>query len=184
MVSKAVKIGGVVAVAILLIIAIVLGVHHPKKDKDKDESPAALVGTTPLFEFPLNEGSWGARASFKDQSAKWLWSVDKASTVSVPAATIKLKAQYFNATDKPVDVIAHVMVDDSATISLNGAGKPAVGGYSGSTYPQIKFKLQPGNNVFVVAAKNVSGSAGFAMSIIDADGKVLLNTNAKDWVCA
>lgn len=146
--------------------------------------PPALTGTsvTTLGKFGINP--WGVNAAFAAPTAFWIWNSQTAATDAPANVPVTFKTQFWNSGSTPINATLHIVVDNDATVNLNGSdiGK-ASGGWGNANYPKMPVTLQPGNNLFTIVATNGGGPAGLLAAVIDPSGKVLLQTD-HTWVTA
>jgi len=146
-------------------------------------TPSPLTGTPvkQLGSFSMNP--WGSASNFIDKQAQWIWNIDTAAT-DAPLTPIKFSTQFMNSSLSELPATLHVIVDNSATVTLNGTkiGDVAGGGWATQDYSKIKMNLKSGNNIIDIVAANAGGPAGLIASLVkDSDKSVLMRTDSS-WV--
>ncbi len=132
-------------------------------------SPASVLG-------PYDMGPWQA-SNFRDRSAQWIWNDPDAAGGAAQGACIVFNRAYTART--AVDATMDIVVDNQATVYLNGARVgQAAGGWEGGDYPKLALRLKRGANIIDVEAVNAGGPAGLLVSVRDGAGAVLLRSDA------
>ena len=126
---------------------------------------------------------WGSASKFVDSSAQWIWNLQTAATTAPANVPIKFSNQWNNTTGVAVPAVLHVIVDDTATVDLNGTKvKDIAGGWGGTDYPKLPISLVPGNNIIDIIATNGGGPAALIVSLVrTSDSSVLLRSDSS-WV--
>lgn len=167
-------VGGLLLIALSIIIGVIYAMSSGK------EGPVPLNGTkaSELGDFPM--APWGGAANFSDTSAKWIWNTSNAAA-GAPAGVVKFSNQYYNASGSPVSTTLHMIVDDGATISINGSQVADVpgGGWANANYPKRPVTFVAGNNLIEISATNGGGPAGTIFSFKkDSDNTVLIKSDS------
>jgi hypothetical protein len=153
-----------------------------EEEKSTNKPPPPLVGTKALQLGQYNMSPWGGAAKFVDPNAQWIWNLQTAAT-DASTVPITFSNQYYNNTATPIDTILHIIVDDVATVTLNGTKIGDVrGGWDTLEYPKLPITLQPGNNRIDILATNTGGPAGLLVALVKkSDNTILLRSDAS-WV--
>lgn len=174
----------IVGIVLLAIFVVVLYFANKKNSV----AVAPVVGL-PVFALgPDGTAPWGTGANFVDPTAQFIWNKADAAA-GAPAETVTLAGAYNNITGSAMSAMLHGIVDNEshvACFSFKAKGSVDLGsingGWGNKDYTRLPVTLLPGVSVIVVTATNtLAGPAGVLMSLISADNKVLLNTNAIDW---
>jgi hypothetical protein len=109
---------------------------------------------------------FGTASEFADREALWIWNTPLAQFNAPFGQPIVFSKSINVPTSTPV--IIHVLVDDTATIILNGVPLATVSnGWTTTSYPQIPATLQAGPNLLQITAINLApGGAGLLASVI------------------
>ncbi|MEW5317010.1 MAG: hypothetical protein WDW38_008344 [Sanguina aurantia] len=100
---------------------------------------------------------WYSNGSFIETTASWVWNTPKAA-IGAPVTSATFIVYYFNPTNTTLNATLHIMADNSATVSCNGA---RVGSVADNTwlkfgaYPKLPIKMVPGQNSCVFIVTNV-----------------------------
>jgi hypothetical protein len=182
-----------------VIISIILGLHFYKKNqKDPGASklqanmeggnvatsatrPAALEGTSAIELGILGMSPWGPAPHFVSREAKWMWNTSTAAT-EASNLPVTFRHQYWNGETTPIEAELHVIADDNAVISINGAKiGEASGGWERSNYPMFPVSLQPGNNKIDIVTTNKGGPAALMVALVRKSDKSLLLKSDSSW---
>jgi hypothetical protein len=141
-----------------------------------------------------NISPWNLDSSkFVDTSAQWIWTsqwCNKTCSGSAPIDTNPVKFQLLvpNTTPREIPVIVHVIADNAPQganfVKLNGSyiGQIIDNGWVATQYSKIEGTLQPGTNLLEFEVKNVGGSAGLIVSVINANtNQVIVNSGSGKW---
>jgi hypothetical protein len=131
--------------------------------------------------------AWSAE-SFADKTAKWVWS-EKGAMDSAAAGCTKFIKVHASPSDTPATL--HIIVDNSAKITLNGqpVGE-ATGGFGrndgGRGPTKLPVQLVKGTNTLEVSATNMphnggKNPAGLLLSVITPNGAVAFHTD-DSWI--
>lgn len=151
----------------LLLLLLTLHVHTAAVEL----GPASLFGSTYV----------GTGKPFSDTQAKWIWiHAGTASTSTVMAATFSTT---LFAAVQGTQVVLTVIVDDDATVYLNGdaVGDAYLGWYGDIPPTTIRLTLAKGINTLSIRAHNDGGPAGLLASVASADGKTVLARTSSAW---
>lgn len=144
--------------------------------------PPALKGTSAIQLGDMGLGPWGSASNFVDMSAKWIWNTQTA-TVDAPNTPVKFSNQWYNIMSSNVPATLHIIVDNKATVMLNGKQIADVeGGWDTTNYPKVNLTLVPGNNVIDIIATNAGGAAALIASLVkNSDSSIIMRTDSS-WV--
>lgn len=100
--------------------------------------------------------------------------------VNIP---IKFSKQFNNTSGAAIDATLHVIVDDNATVNLNGVKVgDASGGWGDNNYPKLPVTLKTGNNIFDIVATNGGGPAALLVALVKkSDNSIIFRSDAT-WV--
>ena len=145
------------------------------------EPPPALTGTSAIQLGAMGIDPWGSMSKFVDPSAQWIWNLQTAA-VDAPNTPVKFSNQWYNTSSTNVPATLHILVDNKATVMLNGEKIADVeGGWSQPDYPKVNLSLIPGNNVIDVIATNTGGPAALIASLVASGETIILRTDST-WV--
>lgn len=167
-----------------------IGVYSSDADKMKDIPDSYLLKNlikTPKpfkiaqFGIPTNNVWFGGWENFRrvdgglfpDKTAHWIW--DSPNHNVDYAETKYMYYFYVNDTQEEIPIYVHALIDNVGNFTFNGVHTwKDVGEYSGYNYT-----LPLGLSVFMFKVKNITGPAGFLLSVTSATNfdKVLFNSN-------
>jgi hypothetical protein len=178
---------------ILLLIASIIGIVYAVKFEGTGAAKVATGNTPPSIQgksaiqlgaFGFAGDPWGTASNFVAPDAQWIWNASTAATSAEANVPITFSNQWWNQTSNNVDAILHVIVDDTATVSLNGTKLRDVegGGWNTTSYPQIPVTLTPGNNRIDIVATNSGGPAALLVALVRSSDKAVLLKSDSTWV--
>lgn len=127
-------------------------------------SPQVVLG-------PYGIAPWKGNSKFPDPTASWVYSVAGANIGAPRDTYTNFQTIYTNSEAYPVTASLFVMVDDTATVYLNGVSLGAVVQFSyDNVGPAMMVDLQPGDNkidFLTYNAGDADSPAGLIYSLID-----------------
>lgn len=120
-----------------------------------------------LGELNYEDSPWGTDYSSipTNPQAKWIWDTKNSATSAAGDTTITFVRSWNNTYYSSIDAIINILVDNRASIRLNGS---YVAEHTGTTHGKYPIKLKPGLNTFEVRANNTGSgpsSAGLFITV-------------------
>lgn len=140
-----------------------------------------------LGELNYAASPWGTHDSIPhDSNSKWIWDKMNSATSASHDTTITFVRSWNNTYSSSIDAVINILVDNRASIRLNGE---YVAEHVGTTHGKYPVKLKAGLNTFEVRANNTGSApnpAGLfitvSRTVTDASGvqteQLLLSTNS------
>lgn len=145
--------------------------------------PPSLTGAAAisLGKYPI--APWGSTSNFVDPQAQWIWNLSTAATEAPANIPIKFSTLYTNSSGSPIDAVLHVLVDDNATVYLNGTKVGVVGGgWNSPDYTKLPISLPIGYNTIDIVATNAGGPAALIASLVKTSDKSVLLRTDNTWL--
>lgn len=161
---------------LVIIVSLILGVHEGFEcGRGPSGQPVVELGVVGI-------SPWGGCPDFVDRTAKWIWT-DSAAVSSVPSnqTPVTFVKKYEN-NQNNIPITINIIVDNWATIRLNGATIGTVAGGWGGYSQYLHGILKPGLNVLEIDTINqggVNNPAGIvASAFIESTPTVLFHTDS------
>jgi hypothetical protein len=137
---------------------------------DSQSTPVVVLG-------PWNTAPWNLK-TFPDTSAQWIWQNNwnglfPRGSAPINTNTIRFQLVVPVSGIRDVPVVVHVIADNAPQganfVRLNGnlIGQIIDNGWTTPSYTKINTTLSPGNNLLEFDTKNIGGSAGLLVSVIN-----------------